>query len=337
VLPPPPTKAPPSANRDRHARDADHQQGAAPGSVEQAQRDHGHRDVDDADADRGEDRPGRGVDAGEFDDRRRVVDDRVDPGHLLQDRQPDADHQRRFDHRLQQLAPGAGLVVDALFDLLDLAIDRVRVVDADLRQRRPGGEVVAGHHQPARALRHPQHAEGERQRRYHAEAEHPAPAFDAVEGEADQVGDEDADRDRQLEEADQAATTLRRRHLGDVDGGGGRGEADRNADHDAGDDQDLDARCGGAGQGTDNEDGRGEQDHQPPAVAVGGGPGEGCAADGPDRHRGHDQALSEAAEVEVALEEEQRPGDDPGVVAEEQPAEAGDRRRQYDVAPRSAP
>jgi hypothetical protein len=48
-------------------------------------------------------------------------------------------------------------------------------------------------------------AEGERQRRHDAETEHPAAAFAGVEGEADQVGDEDPDRHRQLEEADQPA------------------------------------------------------------------------------------------------------------------------------------
>ena len=155
-----------------------------------------------------------------------------------------------------------------------------------------------------------------------------------VEGEPDQVGDEDADRHRQLEEADQAAAALRRRHLGDVDGRGGRGEADRDADHDAGDDQHLDPGRGGAGEGADDEDAGGEQDHQPPAVGVGGRPGERGAGDGADRDRGDDQALGEAAEVEVGLDEEQGAGDDAGVVAEEQPAEPGDRRRQDHVAPR---
>jgi hypothetical protein len=60
-----------------------------------------------------------------------------------------------------QLAPGAGLLVEAVFDFTQLAVDRVGVVDADPRQRRPCREVVAAHHQPARALRHPHHAEGE--------------------------------------------------------------------------------------------------------------------------------------------------------------------------------
>lgn len=201
----------------------------------------------------------------------------------------------------------------------------------DLRPRR---EVVAGHHQPARALRHPHHPEAERQRRHAAEAQHPAPAFDPVEGEANQVGDKDADRHRELEEADQAAAALRRCDLGDVDGRGGGGEADRHADHDAGRHQHLDPGRGGAGEGADDEDPGGEQDHQPPPVGVGGRPGDRGAADGADRDRRDDQPLGEAAEREVVLDEQQGAGDDAGVVAEQQAPEAGDRGGQDHVAPR---
>ena len=158
-----------------------------------------------------------------------------------------------------------------------------------------------------------------------------------VEGEADEVGDEDADRHRQLEEADQPTTALRWRHLGDVDGGGGGGEADRHADHDTGDDQHLDAGRCGAGQGADDEHRGGEQDHQPPPVAVGCWPGERGPGHGADRHRRDHQALRKAAEVEIGLDEEQRPGDDTGVVAEQQPAEPGDRSRQHHIAARPPP
>ena len=49
------------------------------------------------------------------------------------------------------------------------------------------------------------------ERRYAAKSEHPAPALAGIEGEANQVGNEDPDRHRQLEEADQPAAALRRR------------------------------------------------------------------------------------------------------------------------------
>src|SRR6185312_3306986 len=77
-----------------------------------------------------------------------------------------------------------------------------------------------------------------------------------------------------------------------------------------------------------------EQDHQPTAIVVGGGPGDRRPADRPDRHRGDDQSLGEAAEVEVPLDEEQGAGDDAGVVAEEEAAEPGDRRGQDHIASR---
>ena len=110
VLPPPPMNAAPRANSERLIPDDPvEQQRPSPGAVEEAQGDDSHPDVDDADPDRGDDRPGAGVDPGELDDRRRVVDHRVYPGDLLQDRQPDADHQRRLDHRLEQLVPAPGL------------------------------------------------------------------------------------------------------------------------------------------------------------------------------------------------------------------------------------
>ena len=162
--------------------DADHQQRAAArrgraGAVATTV----ISDVDDADPDRGEDRPRRGVDAGELDDRRRVVDDRVDAGHLLQDRQPDADHQRRF-------APSAcssSLQAPGFSSTLSLISSSSRSIVSGSSTRifasvARACVVVADHHQPARALRHPQHPDGERQRRQRAEAEHPAPAFDVA-------------------------------------------------------------------------------------------------------------------------------------------------------------
>ena len=79
------------------------------------------------------------------------------------------------------------------------------------------------------------------------------------------------------------------------------------------------------------------EDHQPPPVLVGRRPGVGGAEDGADRNRGDDQSLFEAAQAEVVLDEEQSPGDDAGVVAEEEPAETGDGRGQNYVAARPSP
>src|ERR1044072_709135 len=134
----------------------------------------------------------------------------------------------------------------------------------------------------------------------------------------------------------QAPAALRRRHLGDVDGGGGRGEADRETDHHPGERKHLESRSSGTGKSPGDEDRRGEQDHRAAPVAVRRRPRDPGPHHGADRYRGYDQTLLEAAEIEVALDEEQSPGDDAGVVAEKQPAESGDRRRKHHVAPRPA-
>jgi hypothetical protein len=83
---------------------------------------------------------------------------------------------------------------------------------------------------------------------------------------------------------------------------------------------------------TDDEDDRRGDDRATAPKPVSRLSGNGGAEDRADRHRADDHPLLEAAEIEVALDEEQRAGDDPRVVAEEQPAEARDRRRGDDVA-----
>ena len=59
---------------------------------------------------------------------------------------------------------------------------------------------------------------------------------------------------------------------------------------------------------------------------------EGGAGDGADRDRGDDHSLLEAVEAEVRADEQQRAGDDAGVVAEQQTTEPRDDRRPDDVA-----
>ena len=227
--------------------------------------------------------------------------------------------------RVEQVLPGARLRDDALADLLELAIDRGVVADADLLQRGAGLVVAADHDEPARALRHPQHPDPERQRRDRAESQHPAPSLARLEDQADDVGEDDSDRHRELEERDEPAALLRRRDLGDVDRGGRGGEADRDADEDAGDDEHRLAAGGGADDRADREDDGGDEDHQPAAVRVRQAAGEHRADDGAEGHRGDDQPGLEARQAEVRGDEEQGARDDAGVVAEQQSAETGDR------------
>ena len=310
---------------DGHDRAAPEQQRPAPGPVEEADRDERHPDVDDADGDRREDRRRGRVDARVPDDRRSEIDDRVDARDLLQDCQADADHEGRLDDRVAQVLPAAGLLDDAVGDLVELCVDQRRVVLADRLE--DGLRLVAAtcHDQPARALGHLQHADQEEDRGNGAEGEHGPPVLAAVEDQADGIGDDDPDRDGELEERDESSADVGGRDLGDVDRGGGGCEPDRDSDQHAGDHQhDLVGRGGGADR-SDDEDDRGADDQDSPAVLVGEASCESGADHGADGDGGHHEARAEAAQPEVRLDEEQGARDDAGVVAEEEAAEAGDR------------
>ena len=104
--------------------------------------------------------------------------------------------------------------------------------------------VSAREREPARASR----KNRARPRRVRAPArrreEHPAPTVDRRERVVDEVGKEDADRDRKLEQRDKAAAAAFRRDLRDIDRDDRRGQPDRNPENRAPGDQHVDA--GGA-------------------------------------------------------------------------------------------
>ena len=74
--------------------------------------------------------------------------------------------------------------------------------------------------------------------------EHRAPPALARQRVVDEVGDEDADRDRQLVRGDEPAAEPLRGHLGRVERGDDGGEADAEAGHEATDGEDVRARRG---------------------------------------------------------------------------------------------
>src|SRR5262249_21046342 len=86
--------------------------------------------------------------------------DRVDSGHLLEDRKADPDEERRAQLRRQQISPRRRTVLrDVGRDLLELGIHLLLVANAPERRSRLGGSPVL--HEPARRFRHRQHAEHE--------------------------------------------------------------------------------------------------------------------------------------------------------------------------------
>ncbi len=242
-----------------------------------------------------EDRRTGRVDAGALDDRRGVVDDGVDPGYLLQDRQADADQQRRLHGRGLEVAPPARIGSGAPGDLVDLVVDRLFAGRADPQQGGFGSRGVALHHQPARTARQTGDADRQYQGRYCAEAEHPAPALvDIREGESHQVGDQDPDRHRKLEEGHQTAAHVGRGDLADVDRRDRGGDTDTDTDDHPRRDQDESVGREGGDDCPDDEDRGRDQDKAAAPVPVGAETGKPGAGDRSDGYRSDHHARLEA-------------------------------------------
>jgi hypothetical protein len=184
--------------------------------------------------------------------------------------------------------------------------------------------------EPARALRHKQHANEEHDGGDHPEPEHPAPVAAAGKGVVHEVGNEDPARDRQLVQRDQRAADLRRGELGDVEGADDGGEADPDAVDQSAEDQHLDVRRERHDQRADEEDHGADEDEPASAEAVGEAAAERCtddraahraADDEPLDKRGAHRVAEQARQVETRLDIQHRTGDNAGVEAEQEPVE----------------
>ena len=195
-------------------------------------------------------------------DLRAIIHDGVDTGNLLADGDTHTDEDDAANPwRCQILVTGlveVFLGVDAVLDLIelgnghaliaDLLEDLHRIADAALQQ------------EPARALRHHEHAEPEHDGRDRCEGEHVAPdvadlterdAEDGVEDEGEQL----ARDDHELVLRDHAAAAVSRCHLCEVRRHGDRSTTDGQAEHEAAGNED--ARC----RRQRAADGRKEEDH----------------------------------------------------------------------------
>ena len=125
--------------------------------------------------------------------------------------------------------------------------------------------VAALRDEPARRLRHPQHADEQGDRGERADREHEAPharvlAPDGADDRVDDEGEQLADDDRQLVAAGEAASALGGRQLRQVHRHGDRGAADREAEDHPRRDHDREARGEHAAEGADEEqDGQDDQ------------------------------------------------------------------------------
>lgn len=126
------------------------------------------------------------------------------------------------------------------------------------------------------------------------------------------VSDQNADGDHELVEGDEAATDVRRRHLGDVEGNHDRGHPHGEAEYHAAHDQNRNTWGKGGHEGSDGEDDRRYEDNHPPAISV----GEGAARHRADQERTDDHALQERRDLEVLFDEQESPGNYSRIVAE---------------------
>ena len=278
--------------------------------------------------------------------RRRVVEDHVDPDELLEHRERDADPDDRFQSECRAaqgaLAIGEAVGLDALLQVLDAAID-IRVApepDEDLA----GLVIVALQQQVARRLREGQRDRAVDDRRDHADQEHPAPGGEppperriraardvGEQGVREQRG-EDAERDRELLQRAQPTTDLLRRDLGDVRRGDHRGDADAEAADDAPDDEVGDPERETGSDRADEEQDR-PDDHGRDATPAIGEATRQVGADRASEQRARDgEPGQRAAETEGLLHRVDRAVDHRGVEAEEETAD-GARDREADDLP----
>ena len=220
--------------RQRHARDADREQRLAAQAIDEPDRDDRHADVDQADEHGLAERVADAA-AGLREDRRQVVEDRVDAGDLLEERQAERDQHDEADAPVEQAAQAARHVLrcEALRgSAAELSCACCGAADA--RQHVQRLLVAALHQQPARAFRNERQQQQIQQRRKHLHAEHPAPVV-LAHAEQEVVGEErrrDADHDHELVERHEPAAPPRGRDLRDVD----RRDQNRRADREPADD-----------------------------------------------------------------------------------------------------
>ena len=218
-------------------------------------------------------------------------------------------------------------------DLAHLAL-YLRRIAAQLVEHRARIVVAAAQHQPARAFRQHQHAQQEQRAGQGDDAQHPAPGFDVAEGGVGKKGHEDADGDHQLVGRDHRAALVLRRDLGQIQRRGEGGDADRQPQHQTRHDQHLGRSGCGAAQRAEHEQ-RGAEYQRALAAEVHRQPSGQCGTCGSaPGHRADDVLDGAVVNVELALDELLRAGNDADIEAEHQPGQRRQQRNEGDVAAR---
>ena len=254
-----------------------------------------------------------------------VVDHGIDAGDLLEDGQADADPERPAKRGDENLRPAClrvrrQVVGDDVETLLDLRSA------LGLHERFPSVGPPSHLHQPARRVRHDRSDADQHDAGHDREPEHQPPARVVAERGVHDVGQQDADRDRELIARDEPASYLLRGHLRRIQRTGDRGDADTEADDEPRDRQDSRALGDGLAERPECEEHAGDDQRARPSELVRETAPEQRADERAQRDQARHDLLHRRTEVEARRHSAQRAGDDALVVAEQHPGQDGHER-----------
>ena len=218
--------------------------------------------------------------------------------------------------------PGPGGGGEVVAQKGHLGLD-VGAGSAQPQQGGPGLIATSVPGEPARGFREEEHPHGKHDAQDPAQPQHPSPGAVGRQGVADQIRAENPERDGQLVERHQRAALLGRGDFGQVERRQHGGPADTDAHQQpTGEEDGKVGRQGGHGRAGD-EDHRGREQDGTAPEPVGQPPGERRAkrraAQG---DAGHD-SQHQGREMGRCSQEQQRPRDDAGIIAEQQAAQGG--------------
>ncbi len=165
-----------------------------------------------------------------------VVDDRIDPGDLLEHGEAQGDRQGSPHARGEHLFPGRGVVgVEHPLGVVELGVDVFLAADS----AQCGGSVfsAADLHVPARCVPHRPHRDRQQHRRNRGNTKHQPPAVGVRQRLIHKVRDEDADGDRELVRGHEPTTEVGGSGLGCIERRSHRCDSHAEADHETSEDQ----------------------------------------------------------------------------------------------------
>ena len=182
---------------------------------------------------------------------------------------------------------------------------------------------------PARGVRQRHHPQQQRDRGDGGHREHDAPDVrivnDVVQQCVHREGQHLSGDDHQLVDGHHSASPVRWRHFCEVQRAGHRRRTYADAEDDAGGHHDLDAGRQRTPERAHQEDAGTQQQGALSAEPVGHPAAEQCAEGGArEEQRADHRRLAERTQVQIVFHVQQRPGDDSGVVTEQQATEGGD-------------